>query len=279
MVASAFGFSIMSMLVKVASHRLPTGEIVFARAIVTLGLSYAMLRRLRIAPWGNQRLRLALRGLLGFGGLSSLYLALARLPLADTTTIQSATPLVTALLAWWLLDEQIGWSTGIAIGFGIIGVALIVHPSGAGLDPFGVTAALCGVVCSSIAYVTVRKLVRTEHPLVIVFYFPVVATPMALPWMISSFVMPQPIDWLLLVSIGAATQIGQVCMTHGLAIERAGRASTIGYLQVAFAMGWQLLVFGELPGRWTIAGASLILGSTLVVAQVTRGRKSPATLL
>ena len=96
-----------------------------------------------------------------------------------------------------------------------------------------------------------------------------VATPLALPWAIASFVMPQPIDWLLLIAIGATTQIGQVYLTQGLAIERAGRATSIGYLQVAFAMIWQLLVFGDVPTPWTLAGASLILGGTLAVAQVT----------
>jgi hypothetical protein len=34
--ASALGFSGMSLLVKLASARLPTGEIVLARAVVTL---------------------------------------------------------------------------------------------------------------------------------------------------------------------------------------------------------------------------------------------------
>jgi drug/metabolite transporter (DMT)-like permease len=173
------------------------------------------------------------------------------------------------VLAWWLLDERIGRSTAIACACGIGGVVLIVHPSGAGLDPTGVTAALGSVICSSIAYVTVRKLARTEHPLVIVFYFPLVATPLALPWVIVSFVMPRPIDWLLLAAIGVTTQIGQVFLTRALAIERAGRALSVGYLQVAFAMLWQLLVFGEVPTPWTLAGASLILGGTLVVAQVT----------
>jgi drug/metabolite transporter (DMT)-like permease len=278
MAASAFGFSAMAVLVKVASPRLPTGEIVFARAAVTLVLSYVMVRRAGLSPWGRERRSLVFRGLLGFGGLTGYYLAIARLSLADATTIQNATPLLTAVLAWWLLDEAIGWSTGVAIAIGICGVALIVHPGSAGLDPIGVAVALGAVVCSSIAYVTVRKLARTEHPLVIVFYFPLVATPLALPWAIHSFVMPQPIDWLLLVAIGAATQVGQVFLTKGLAIERAGRATTIGYLQVAFAMIWQLVVFGVAPTGSTIAGASLILGGTLLVAQITgeRARRAAA---
>jgi drug/metabolite transporter (DMT)-like permease len=275
MAASGLGFSAMSVLVKVASPRLPTGEIVFARSLVTLALSYAMVRRAGLSPWGKQRGALVFRGLLGFGGLTGYYLALARLPLADATTIQNATPLITTLLAWWLLDEQIGWPTAFAIVIGLAGVALIVHPGGAGLDPTGVAVALGAVTCSSIAYVTVRKLARTEHPLVIVFYFPLIATPLALPWVIHGFVMPQPIDWLLLVAIGVTTQVGQVFLTKALAIERAGRATTVGYLQVLFAMIWQLIVFGIAPTGWTIAGASLIIGGTLLVAQVTGGRTRP----
>jgi drug/metabolite transporter (DMT)-like permease len=272
MAASAFGFSAMAMLVKVASTRLPTGEIMFARAIVTLTLSYAMLRREGLSPWGTHVLPLVFRGLLGFGGMTCYYLSLARLPLADAITLQNVTPLITAWLAWWLLDERVGWSTAIAVAFGLGGVILIVHPDGAGLDLAGVAAALGGVGCSSIAYVTVRKLAHSEHPLVIVFYFPLIATPLALPWMLASLQMPAPTDWLLLVAIGVVTQFAQVFLTRGLALERAGRAASVGYLQVAFALVWQLVIFGDLPTRWTLAGASLILGGTLVVAQVTRLR-------
>src|SRR5262245_42185197 len=184
MAASAFGLSAMSMLVKLATPRLPTGEIVFARAIVTLVLSYAMVVNAGLSPWGNERGRLVVRGLLGFGGLSAYYLAIAHLPLADATTIQNTTPLITAVLAWWLLREHIGWSTAFAIACGIGGVVLIVHPSGAGLDLTGVGFALLAAACSSVAYVTVRKLAQTEHPLVIVFYFPLIAAPLALPWMV-----------------------------------------------------------------------------------------------
>src|SRR4051812_11944037 len=101
MAASAFGFSCMALLVKLASARLPTGEIVFARALITLVLSYVMVRRAGLSPWGNDRTALALRGVLGFGGLTGYYIALAHLPLADATTIQNATPVTTALLAWW----------------------------------------------------------------------------------------------------------------------------------------------------------------------------------
>lgn len=275
--ASAFCFSAMGLLVKVASPRLPTGEIVFARVVVTLILSYGMIRHAELSPWGTARVALVLRGVFGFGGLSGYYLALAYLPLGDATTIQNSAPLITAVLAWWLLGERIGWSTAIAIVIGIAGVALIVHPSGAGLASFGVACALGSLICASIAYVTVRKLARTEHPHVIVFYFSLVTLPLALPWLVVSFVVPQPIDWLLLVALGVATQGAQTFLTKGLALESAGRAAAIAYLQVVFAMIWQIVVFGDVPTPWTIAGASLILGGTLVNARVAdaRSRRSP----
>jgi drug/metabolite transporter (DMT)-like permease len=274
MTASAFGFSLMGVLVKLASPRLPLGEIVFARAVITLGISLAMVRRAGLSPWAAPRMPLVFRGLLGFGGLAGYYIALDRLPLADATVLQNATPLLTGVLAWWLLAEPIGWSTAVAIACGVTGVALIVRPSGDVLDPTGVIAALCGVACSSVAYVTVRRLSRTVHPLVIVLYFPLIATPLALPWMLASFVVPGPVDLLLLVALAAATQVGQVFLTMTLAIESAGRATSLNYLQVAFAMVWQLVVFDEFPTAWTLAGASLILGGTLLVAQV-RGALAP----
>lgn len=274
MAASALGFSIMSMLVKVANARLPTGEIVLARAVVTLVASYVLVRRAGLPLWGTNRKGLVFRGVLGFGGLSLYYLSLAHLPLADATTLQNTTPLLTSLLAWWVLKESVGWSTAFALACGIGGVTLVVHPSGTGLDPAGVAIALGAACCSAVAYVTVRQLAKTEHPLVIVWYFPLFATPLVIPWAIATWKTPEPMEWLLLLAIGLATQVGQVFMTMALAIERAGRVTSIGYIQVAFAMIWQWAIFDSPPTAWTIAGATLIVVGTTVIAMVS-SRASP----
>jgi drug/metabolite transporter (DMT)-like permease len=274
MAASALGFSIMSMLVKVASARLPASELVVGRGVVTLILSYAMVVNAGLSPWGTDRRKLAFRGVLGFVALSGYYVAVVRLPLADAATLQQTTPLLTSVLAYWLLGERVGRSTALALALGIAGVLLIVHPSRSGIDPLGVAIALGSACCSALAYVTVRKLAVTEHPLVIVFYFPLIATPLALPWALSEWVTPTPVEVLLMIAIGLATQVGQVFLTMGLAVERASRATSVSYLQIAFAMLWQLLVFGDLPTPATIAGAALIVGGTLAVASY--GAVAPA---
>ncbi|MGE5183014.1 MAG: DMT family transporter [Acidobacteriota bacterium] len=270
MAGSAFAFSVMALLVKLASDELPTGEIVLARAAVTLVLSYAMLRRRGVPVWGHNKRGLLLRGCIGFCALACYYVSLRQLPLADATTLQNTTPLVTALLAWWLLGERVGWATAAAIAIGLVGVVLIVHPSGGGADALGVAVALGGATCSGIAYVTVRQLSKREHPLVIVFYFPLVATPLALPWALHDFVWPSPTGWLLLAAMGAATQLGQVFMTLGLTLVRAGRATAINFLQVCFAMVWQVAFFAKQPALATIGGAALIIGGTLLVSASER---------
>jgi drug/metabolite transporter (DMT)-like permease len=79
-------------------------------------------------------------------------------------------------------------------------------------------------------------------------------------------VWPTAIEWLVLFGVGVCTQVAQVCLTRGLSLERAGRASSVGYLQVAFAVAWGALVFTEPPGWTTLAGAGLIIGGTVLVA-------------
>lgn len=272
MTASALGFSVMSVLVKVGSRGLPTGELVLARAVVTLALSFAMVRRAGVSPWGVDRRRLARRGVLGFGGLAFYYLALSRLPLAEATTIYNLTPLLTALLAWRVLGERVGRAGGLALVAGLAGVVLVLGPGvrAVALDPLGVAAALAAAGISAFAYVTVRTLARTEHPLTIVLYFPLVATPLAVPWALAGGVWPAPAQWLVLLGIGVATQVGQVFLTLALSVERAGRATTSGYLQVCFSMAWGAGLFGERPGWATLAGAALVVAGTGLVAASAR---------
>ena len=63
MVLSALAFSVMSVLVKAAGERLPSQEIVLARALVSLGLSWLLLRRAGVRTLGSRRGLLLLRGL------------------------------------------------------------------------------------------------------------------------------------------------------------------------------------------------------------------------
>jgi drug/metabolite transporter (DMT)-like permease len=270
-VGSAFAFSVMTLLVKMAGERLPSQEIVLARAVVSLVLSYALLRRAAVSPWGRAPRLLVMRGLVGFLALSCVYYAVTHLPLAEATVIQYLNPAFTAVLAAAVLGERLGPALVTASGVSLLGVALVARPAflfgGAspGLDPFAVAVAVCGALFSAGAYVLVRRLSATEHPLVIVFYFPLVTVPATIPALWSQPVWPVGREWLVLLGVGCATQAGQVWVTRGLALEPASRATALSYLQILFATLWGAAFFGELPDPLSILGAGLIVGGTLAV--------------
>ena len=48
-------FSLMSVFAKLAGERLPTMELVLARVVVTLIMSWWVIRRIGIYPWGNNK--------------------------------------------------------------------------------------------------------------------------------------------------------------------------------------------------------------------------------
>jgi len=274
MAVSAFFFALMSLLVKLAGERLPSQEIVLARSVVSAGLSWAVLRRVGVSPWGNRRGLLLVRGVFGFAALSCFFYALVHLPLADATVIQYTNPAFTALIAVWALGESLRLREVAAVVVSLAGVVLIARPSflfggavGGGLPLLPAGVALAGAVLSGAAYVTVRRLGASEHPLVIVFWFAMISTLGSLPLAAREALWPTAREWLLLAGVGVGTQLGQVYLTRGLKRERAGRAMTVAYLQILFAGIWGAIFFDDIPGAWSIAGALLVIGGTVTVAR------------
>jgi drug/metabolite transporter (DMT)-like permease len=277
MVASAFFFSLMSVLVKLAGRGLPVQEIVFARAVVSLVLSYWLVRRAAVPIWGNRHRRwvLVLRGLVGFAAMSCFYFALTRITIAEATVLHFTSPLWTALLAALLLREPVTRRVLGSIAVSFAGVALITRPAflfgegAAAIDLLGVGAALLGATLAAGAYVAVREASKTEHPLVIVFYFPLVTIPATAPFW-SSFVWPEGLIWLVLLGVGVSTQVAQVFLTRGLSLEPAARAITIGYSQIVFVAIWGIVFFAEYLDVWSAIGSLLVIGGTLAVALTRR---------
>ena len=278
MVASALSFSLMGVCVKQVGGRIPVAEVVFARAIVSVALSWWLLHRAGIPAWGKRRWLLIWRGAIGTAALVCVYAALAALPLAAATVLQYLYPPFTALLAWLMLGEPIGKRVLAAMALGWLGVLLVAQPAGllqggATLALVPVLIAVAGALFTAFAYVSVRSLGKSEHPLVIVFYFPLVALPLSLPLVALNPVLPTPAELLWLVGVGVFTQLGQVYLTRSLTALPAARATAISYVQVLFAGGWGWLLFGESIDNWTIAGAGLVLAATLVSLSHSRQQK------
>lgn len=270
MLLSALGFALMAACVKlVATRGIPLLEIVAARSLVSLVISYVDVRRKGLSLWGTHRALLAARGVVGALALICVYYAVMTLPLAEATLLQYMHPMFTALLGLLLLGEGIQRSTVICILFSITGLIVMVEPgvfSGAApvLPTFSVAVALAGAFGSAVAYVLVRRLSLQEDASVIIFYFPLIALPLSVALLGNQFVMPDGESLVLLLMVGIFTQVGQLGLTHAMRYGTAGKTAAYSYIQVIFAvtLGW--LVFGELPSLWTWVGGGLIITGALL---------------
>ena len=274
MVASALSFSVMTVCVKQLEGRIPVAEVVLARALISLVLSWWLLRRQQLSPWGTRRPTLIWRGVVGSAALFCVYAAIAQLPLAAATVLQYLYPTFTAALAWGALGERAGKRVLLAMVLGWSGVMLVAQPNWLSsfgqnlntqsLPPLAVAIGITGALLTSVAYVLVRNLGPDEHPLVIVFYFPLVSVPLCLPFVLANPVVPTGVELIWLLGIGLFTQLGQVFLTRGITGMAAAQATSISYVQVLFAAIWGTLIFGEHLNNLTVMGALLILGATLI---------------
>ena len=281
MLLSALGFSLMAVCVKLAAQRgIPLLEIVAARALVSLFLSYADLKRKGLSPWGNKRGLLVARAVVGTLALMCAYYAVIVMPLADATVIQYLHPVFTAIIALIFLKERIHKATLLCIAFSFAGLVFVVRPEflfgGMQSELPGIyyLIALGGAFGSAVAYVLVRKLNETDDSAVIIFYFPLFAFPFSIVLLGSDFVWPSGLDWLILLCVGIFTQMGQIGITKAMQTETAGRSTAYSYLQVVFAaiLGW--LFFYEVPSGWTVLGASLIVLGVLSNLLPTKSAKT-----
>ena len=105
-IASAFLFSVMSVLVRYLGSRYPVGQIVFFRsafAILPVVVIYAWRGELEAAVRTGRPFRHIGRGLTAVGAMFCNFSALARLPVVDATAISFVAPLITVALSALIL--------------------------------------------------------------------------------------------------------------------------------------------------------------------------------
>ncbi len=271
MLVAGIFFSLMNVGVKYLDN-IPAIEIVFFRSLVTLVISAVMIRRLGISFLGNNKVVLFLRGFFGVIALSLYFLCLQNMPLASAVTIMQLSPVFTTILAIFILKERVKLPQWAFFLISFLGVALIK-----GFDPdmplLYFVLAIFSAFISALAYNMVRKLKDSDHPLVVVFYFPLVAMPVAGLMTYFVWVQPEPIEWLILIGIGIATQIAQVNMTKALQMEEVGKVSIVRYLTIVYAIIIGYVFFKDDYGWITLLGISFVVFGVILNLWYTQQKK------
>ena len=270
MILSAGSFCFMTVFVKLAGITLPTIQIVFVRGLFTLLATAVLIYREEVYAFGSHKMLLIMRGVSGTLALFLVYESIKRFPLSEATVIQYLFPIFTALVAPLIISEAINKKVFGAILIGLTGVYTVLDfpflIKNTNISMYSIGIAIAGSFLTSVAYVLVRKATKVnEHPLVVMFYFPLFTVPMCLPFLISNWVHPSPEVWGYLFLVGICTQSGQFFLTHGYKELPAAEAAPLSYVQVPFAMIMGAIFFDEIITINFIIGSTLVLISIFIV--------------
>lgn len=270
MILSAASFCFMTVFVKLAGSSLSTIQIVFVRGTFTLIATGILIFKEKIYPFGNHKKLLAARGIIGTLALFLVYESIKRFPLSEATVIQYLFPIFTALVAALIISEPLNKNIFGAIILGLFGVYTVLgFPfliTETNINLYSIGIAIAGSFLTGVAYVLVRQATKVnEHPLVVMFYFPLFTVPMSLPLLLSNWVHPTLGEWGFLLLVGVCTQLGQFFLTHGYKELPAAKAAPLSYVQVPFAMIMGAIIFEEVISLTFIIGSLLVLLSIFIV--------------
>lgn len=267
-------FTIMASLIKATSDAVPPGEAVFFRSAFALPVIIVWLMargELSTGLRSRNPMGHVWRGVIGVSAMALGFTALGLLPLPEVTAIGFASPLITVILAALLLGERVRMFRLSAVGIGLIGVLVILWPRlsfGEDLDRLamlGAVAMLISAALRSLAQVHIRRLVQTEHPSAVVFYFMLTASTLSLVTAPFGWTLPAPMDIAMLIGAGLFGGVGQIFLTQSYRFAPAGVLAPFDYASMLFAVIVGYVVFSELPTLATIIGSLIVMAAGALI--------------
>jgi drug/metabolite transporter (DMT)-like permease len=253
-------------------------QVTFLRGICSLPLLFAA-----VAIFGSfgelatRRWALHLvRAVIGVATLVFFVYSVSILSLADAYAIFMCAPLLITALSMLLLGDRMDTRRWIAVCVGLVGVLLVLRPSGAGMLTLGGLAAFAAALGYALSVVTIRLMARTDtHAATVVWYIAgmtlisgIAAWPTwrALQW----------VDWPWLVMVGVGGALGQYLITQAFRLAPPSVVAPIEYTALAWGMLFDWFLWLVAPNLRMLIGAAVIVASGLYVMH--RQAMAPAAL-
>jgi len=262
MLLSVVGFAFMNLVVKYL-NRIPATELVLFRSIVSILLSYYVIRKRKLNPWGKQRKYLLLRGLFGAIALTLFFYTLQKLPIGTAITLQYLSPIFTTFFAIFILKEPVRHIQWLFFGVSLIGI-LIIKGFDPEVTPLMFACGIASAIFSGLAYNMIRLVKDTDSAVVVVFYFPLVAIPIMIVFSFFHWVQPIGWEWGGLLLMGILTQFAQMNMTKALQSITLNTIAGFKYIGILFALSFDLLLFNVTYGWVTLIGIVFVVGGVLL---------------
>ena len=263
-------FAVADTTSKFLAGSLPITEFIWFRYVLFLLMAVAMTRG---RPIRSRRPGLQVTRGLGVVGSSVLFVyGIRQMTMAQATTISFLSPLLITVLSIPLLKEVVGVRRWGAVLAGMLGMLIVVRPGTGGFQP----AALFGVAssfCWAIALIITRKMAAIDPPQTTILWSAGIGAGVLSLMLPLAFTWPTlPQVWLMLM-LGVLASVGQWLVV--LAHRHAGASllAPFTYTQLIWVSIAGYLVFANVPDRWTLVGAGIIVASGLYTAHRERVRR------
>ena len=265
-------FATMDAGLKLLSAHYPPFQVACLRAAASLplvlawALSTAGLSTLLRVRWSLH----LLRGAMGVAMMASFVYALRSLPLATAYSIFFIAPLLITALSVPFLGERVGPRRWIAIAVGLVGVLVLLRPSGAGMFSVASLAVLLAALMYAATAITVQLLARTDSTQAMMVWIMVfmAAGAGAIAW--PHWVPLRGADAWLIVYVGVAGALGQYAITEAFRLGEASMLAPLEYTALVWGVLLDLGLWHTLPDRITWLGAAIIVASGLYLLRRER---------
>lgn len=275
--AGAMGcFVTNDALVKFASQSMPGAQLIFIRGLMSVLLVLAVAHALG----ATSRLREATRGWVAIRALvdaaaTMLYLgSLFHLPIGNATAINLAAPLFMTLFAALFMAERVRGSRWLAVGFGFLGVLLVIQPRAEGFNGYALVC-LLGTLFHAARDLMTRR-IHTGIPSILITLSTAVAVTVVsgAASLLQGWKPFGLFEFALLALASVFLTGGYYFIINSMRHGEMTLVAPFRYSGLLFALVLGYLVWGEVPNALAWFGIALLIGSGLYVL-VSEKRRAP----
>jgi drug/metabolite transporter (DMT)-like permease len=265
MLLSAAAFTLMTTLVKYLGGHYSSAVETFYRQLSGLIILAPVILRHGRAALITERMGMQIfRALATVAGLTLTFESFRLLPLATANALSFTRVLWVVPLAIVFLKERVGPVRLGAIVVGFAGVLVMLRPQEAQAG-WPSLAALSGALLLAFANMSVKSLAGGISMRSLLCWAALLGTVLSLPAALLTWRWPSPGDLALLAAMGVAGIASQYAYIAGLRLGDTAVVVPVDYSRLVMAALVGFFLFGETPDALTLAGAAIVIGSTLFI--------------
>ena len=266
MLLSGLLFVCMTVVVRYVGNGIPAVEAAFLRyvfgSLFLLPVIFQVLGgRVKVYRW---RL-LTIRGVLHGIGVTTWFFAMVRIPIAEVTALSYLTPVLMTIGAAVFFGERLFARRILAIGFGLLGVFVILRPGFSAIS-IGQIAQVATAPLFAASILMNKRLADTEQTSVIVASLTVVCAIALLPAAVALWQPPTVTQYALLALTALLATAGHFTLTNALKLAPVAVLQPVSFLQLLWATLFGITLFNESLDKFVLLGGLILIISTTYIA-------------